>query len=273
MKKRVLFNGTEINVFLSIRSLLLAALVLPLVLSIAACVPTIQKIHHTPVVIGKVIGLDTLQPIAGAIVQHEGADADVDLDDMIEAAKNKIVTNNQGEYHLPSTSSVKAVVLMPGHAITDYPVRISTQNNSALVFASASLLMRDEETSGAPLLIMDPDPETIANTPPGDYLDYKLLRTYLYPHSTLGKCNLGIGGDAISALNTARKAYWRHINDPVVKQEIVDAAYLNVRNVWQYFYNSCDFGDKHTIERRDAIYAVREVTDKIQQEASDLTSK
>jgi len=269
----VLFNGTEINVSLSIRSLLLAAVVLPVVLSIAACVPTIQRIHHTPVVIGKVIDLDTLQPIAGAIVQHEGVDADYDLDDMIEAAKNKIVTNKQGEYHLPSTSSIKAVVLMPGHAITDYPVRISTQNNSALVFASASLLMRDEETSGAPLLIMDPDPETIANAPPGDYLDYKLLRTYLYPHSTLGKCNLGIGGDAISALNTARKAYWRHINEPAVKQEIVDAAYLNVRNVWQYFYNSCDFGDDHTIERRDAIYAVREVTDQIQQEASDLTSK
>ena len=269
MKKCVLLKSAGMKFSLSIRSLLLTTLVLV----IAACVPTIQKIYHTPVVIGKVIDLETLQPIEGAIAKHEGADANFDLDDMIEAAKNKILTNKHGEYHLPSTSSVDAILLMPGHALMDYPVRISTRNNSALVFASASLLMRDEETSGAPLLILDPDPETIANTPPGEYLDYQELRTYLYPHSTLGICDLGIGGDAISALNTARKAYWRHINEPVVKQEIVDAAYRNVRNVWQYFYDSCDFGDEHTIERRDAIYAVREITDQIKQEVSDLTSK
>lgn len=270
MKQPVLFKGNEIKLPLSIRSLLLAILVL----TIAACVPTIQRIYHTPVVIGQVIDLKTLEPIEGAIVKHEGADADFDLEEMIEASKNKILTNKQGEYRLPSTSSVDAILLIPGYAITDYPVRISTQNNSALVFASASMLMREEETTGAPLLIMDPDPETVANTPPGDYLDYKILRSYLYPHSTLGKCNLGIGGNAISALNTARKAYWRHINEPnLVEQEIVNAAYLNVRNVLQYFYDSCDFGDEHTIERRDAIFAVREITDNIQQEVSDLTKK
>jgi hypothetical protein len=269
MKQRVLFNDNEMTFSLSIRSLLLAALVL----ANAACVPSIQRIYHTPVVVGQVIDLETLEPIEGAIVKHEGADADFDLDDMIEASKNKILTNKQGEYILPSTSSVDAILLMPGYAITDYPVRISTRNNSALVFASASMLMRDEETTGAPLLIMDPDPKTIANTPPGDYLDYKIFHSYLYPHSTLGKCDLGIGGDAISALNTARKVYWRHINEPDVNQEIVNAAYLNVRNIWQYFYNSCDFGDKHTIERRDAIYAVREITDQIKQEVSDLTNK
>lgn len=270
MKQRVLFNDNKMKFSLSIRNLLLAALVL----TIAACVPSIQRIYHTPVVVGQVIDLETLEPIEGAIVKHEAADADHDLEDMIDASKNKILTNKQGEYRLPSTSSIDATLLMPGHAITDYPVRISTRNNSALVFASASMLMREEETSGAPLLIMDPDPKTIANTPPGDYLDYKILRSYLYPHSTLGKCNLGIGGNAISALNTARKAYWRHINEPnVVKQEIVNAAYLNVRNVLHYLYNSCDFGDDHSIERRDDILAVREITDNIQQEVSDLTNK
>jgi len=264
MKIAAFINCVEQKFSLSIRSLLLSALVLPSI----ACVPTIQEIYHTPTVTGQVIDLESLQPIEGAIIKHEGADADFDLEDMIEASKNKIVSDQQGEYRLPATSSVKAVILMPGHAITDYPVRISTTNNSALVFASASMLMRDEEMTSAPLLIMDPDPETIANTPPGDYLDYKILRTYLYPHSTLGQCDLGIGGDALSALNTARKAYWHHHNDA-----IVNAAYLNVRNVWQYFYNSCNFGDKHTIKRRDAIYAVREITDQIQQEANDLTSK
>lgn len=89
MKQPVLFKGNEIKLPLSIRSLLLAILVL----TIAACVPTIQRIYHTPVVIGQVIDLKTLEPIEGAIVKHEGADADFDLEEMIEASKNKILTN------------------------------------------------------------------------------------------------------------------------------------------------------------------------------------
>ncbi len=269
MKKILLTNSSEKKFSFTF----LCTQVAVLALSLVACVPTVQRIYHAPVVVGQVIELNRLTPIEGALVQHENTDTNLAFDNIIEAAKNKIFSNKQGEYHLPSISSVEAVVLMPGYAVAHYPVRISAKNNSALVFVSASLFMRDEETTTAPQLILDTDPMTIANTPPGDYLDYKTLHTYLYPHSNLGMCDLGIGGDAIASLNTARKLYWRHKDEPKIPPGMLDVAYLNVQNIWQYFYDSCDFGKDHTMERRDNIFAVRKITDKIEKEVSDLTNR
>ena len=251
---------------LSIRSLVLAGLVI----SITACMPTIKKIYHTPVVLGQVIDLVTLKPIEGAIVKHQVEDTELELNDLLNADKNQTLSNKQGQYHLPSTSSVKALMLMPGYAVAAYPVRISTDKSAALVFASASLLMRTEETAGAPLLIMDPEPKIIANTPPGDYLDYQLLRTGLYPHSSLGICNLSIGTYALSALNTARKVYWRSVNEADFEQHIVTAAYLNVSNVWQYFYTSCKSGSEGDGDYASLIEA-HTIVKKIKQEATDLS--
>lgn len=267
MKQPVLLNHARQKSTFSIHSLLLVTLVL----SLGACVPTTKKIYHTPAVSGKVIDLETLAPIEGAIIQHEALDDHFDLNN-IKTTTDKIVSNKQGEYYLPSLSSSKITLLMPGHAMAHYPVRISTRNNSALVFVSASLLMQDEEITSASLLIMDANPNIIADTPPGDYLDYKLLHTYLYPHSTLSMCDLAIGADAISALNTARKVYWQHINETDVSKQMVNAAYLNVSHNWDYFYTSCDFGDKHTIERRDTLYKVQAISDQIKQEISDLSN-
>jgi len=267
MKMPVLLNRAEQTLsFFIFRALFIA-----ITLSLSACIPSIQTIYHTPVILGQVIDLETLTPIEGAIIKHEGIDAEYTLDEMIDAAENKIVTNQEGEYRLPSTSSLEAILLMPGHAIHSYPVRISTRYNSALVFASASLLMRTEEITAASLLILDPAPQIIANPPSGGYLADVTLRGYLYPHSTLGHCDLGIGHDAISALNTARKAYWHHQTSSDHTQTIVNAAYLNVHQIWQYFYDSCDFGDDRSQQRYAKISAVREITDTIQQEARDLT--
>jgi len=267
--KTVLSTCVEKKLFFTPRRLLVVALAFSLI----ACLPTVQRIYHAPVVIGQVIDLNSLDPIEGASIQHENPKANLPLDGLIEKTKNNILSDKQGQYHLPSLSSVEAVVLMPGYAITNYPVRISTKDNSALVFASASLFMRDEEITTAPLLILDPAPEVIADTPPGDYLNYKILRTYLYPHSRLGMCDIGIGGDALTTLNTARKLYWRHKNEQPITLEMLDAAYLNVQNIWSYFYNSCDFGKNNSTTRRDNIFSVREITDNIKSEANRFTSQ
>lgn len=239
-----------------------------LTFTVTACLPVIQETFQAPIITGTVLNLETLQPIKGAVVKHEVANRKIKQEDGFKAVKNSIVTNEKGEYLLPSISSTKFVVLMPAHALALYPVRITTIDNSAIVFASATQLMRNEETVRAALLIMDPHPAITARPPAKHHIDDSVLRTYLTPHSALGYCDLSIGKDAIAALNTARKAYWRYKD-----KEIANTAYLNASDLWNYFYKSCDFGDENNLERRDSIYAARKIIDKITKEISDIGNR
>lgn len=239
------------------------------VLSMEACLPPhiINSLYRTPAVHGTVIDLKTLKPIEGVLIHHYGSGEWLASDGGTELENDTIVTNKAGEYYLPSAALAQGV-MRPGHVIRDYPVKIMSKKNSALVFVSASLKMTRANT-----LIMDSNPETPATTPPGNYESYQQLRTYIHPSDTLGRCNTAIAEFALAALNTARKVYWRHIKNPDVTQELVDVSYLHVSDVWRYFYGTCDFGEHDTIAYRDAVFAVQKITDRVKNEAKDLSVK
>lgn len=131
--------------------------------------------------------------------------------------------------------------------------------------------MLGEKQVEAPLLIFDRHPDEISAKPLGDYTGHKTLTSHLSPGNALAQSNGDIGGDALTALNTARKLYWRHSNSTAdVDRELVNTAYLNADDIWHYFYNTCDFGTRDTMEYRDAA---RAVTDTIEREVRDITGK
>ena len=178
-----------------------------LICSLTACVPSMQTIYHTPVVTGQVIDLATFKPIEGVVVMHEGKEESSNPDITGKTPKEGVLTNQAGDYYLPSQSSRELTILMVGHAIADYPVRISNNNHSALVIVQASMKMLSEESAMAPPLILDQDPETIAQMPVGDYLKYKQLQEFLAPQGIFAGCDPELGADALTSLNTARKIY------------------------------------------------------------------
>lgn len=241
------------------------------IFSVAACFPAFQRIYQTPAVTGRVIDLESLKPIEGASVLHQSRGEKSKSDFIDKTVKDRVFTNQAGEYYLPSQSSRQLTTLMAGHAIVDYPVRISTNGHSGLVFVKASMKMLAEESTMAPLLILDQDPDTIAATPSDDYLNQKQLQVFLAPQGALGGCDLELGAEALKSLNTARKIYWRQNKEANIEPKILAMAYHNVGNIWSYFQNSCDFGESGSLAHRQAVYSARDITAQVNQEITDLT--
>jgi len=240
------------------------------ILSITACVPSMQRVYQTPAVNGKVINLTTMQPIQGALVWHQLRDEKGVSKRAGKAMGMSVVTNAAGEFYLPSVSSLELTLLMVGHARESYPVRVATENSSALALAWGSMKMLSEETSAIAVVILDPEPDIIASTPPGDYLSHQLLLRYLNVQQRFGYCDLNLGADALSLLNTARKLYWRSLNEINFDREKLKLAYNNSKVLWQNFYHSCDYGDNKNLAYNKALVAVSETAKPIYREIEFL---
>ena len=251
-------------------SLLRIVAVVIAILSITACVPSMQRIYQTPAVNGRVIDLTTMQPIQGALVRHQLSDEKMISKRAGKAAGMSVMTNAAGEFYLPSVSSLEYTLLMVGHARESYPVRVSTKNNSALALAWGSMKMLSEETSAIAVVILDPEPDIIAGTPPGDYLSHQLLLSYLNVQQRFGYCDLNLGADALSLLNTARKLYWRSLNEINFDPKKLKLAYYNTKVLWQIFYHSCDYGDNKNLAYKKALVAVSETAKPIYREIEFL---
>jgi len=229
-----------------------------------------QRVYQTPAVNGKVIDLTTMQPIQGALVTHQLRDEKGLSKRAGKATGMSVVTNAAGEFYLPSVSSLELTLLMVGHARESYLVRVATENNSALALAWGSMKMLSEEISAISVVILDPEPDIIADTPPGDFLSHQLLLSYLNPQQRLGYCDLNLGVDALSLLNTARKLYWRSLNESNFDPEKLKLAYYNSKALWQVFYHSCDYGDNKNLAYKKALVATSETAKAIYREIEFL---
>jgi len=220
-----------------------------LCLLLAACVPTVQRFYQTPKVTGHVLDLTTLEPVAGVQVSHW------------EYPQPVVTSDASGTFVLPSVSQIKATLLMPGHAIRDYPVRLEAADTTTQVMARATMLMRSEETVSVGDVIIDTEPDIIAPSPTPGQNEYAQLMHLLDMNARLGQCDKAIGSAAVTALNSARKlgGLLQETPTSIRIHDLTSASYYQMHDIWRYWEASCDWSGLTTIQRRDAIIDVREL--------------
>jgi hypothetical protein len=163
------------------------------VIIIIGCVPTITSIFKAPQVTGKVIDLNTLEPVPGVTVRHDNS------------ASKVVMTDENGAFFLPSISDTEFKLLMPGHAFKRHLVNFENKNNRVVLVAQATLNSRYEELVDFEIVIFDAEPEVISTPFKDAYLDDEVLRASFNSGGILETCDHSMAISAISSLNTSRK--------------------------------------------------------------------
>jgi len=227
-----------------------------LCLLLAACVPTVQRFYQTPKVTGHVLDLTTLEPVAGVQVSHW------------EYPQPVVTSDARGGFVLPSVSQIKATLLMPGHALKDYPVRIVAEASTTQVMAQATLLMRSEETVFVGDVMIDSEPEIIVPSPTPGNNEYAQLMHLLDANT---QCDKAVGAAAAGTLNSARKLRGHLQKSPasIQLQGLTSDSYYRVHEMWRYWLITCDWSGITSIQRRDTVMDVRELMAELAAEAPE----
>lgn len=223
---------------------------------ITSCV-TVERFYQTPKVNGVVLDLATLEPLAGVQVSHWGYPEPV------------VQSDTDGAFVLPSESQVEFAMLMPAHALKNYPVRLATSTSSTLVMAQATILMRSEETVSVFNVVIDTNTDVIAPSPTPGHNEHGELMLLIDENAHLGLCDKVIGFMAVDTLNVARKLSGRLQESPASTplQGLTSDSYYRVRDLWRYWETTCDWSGLNSVQSRDAIIGVRELIIELYAEA------
>lgn len=206
------------------------------IIVLSGCIPTIQRFYFAPTVMGTVLDMQTLKPIANAKVSY----AEID--------EESVLTKEDGTFILPSISRVEASFLMVGHALNTHRIHVIHSSGSADTYVTGTLRSIYEEFIDSVVILIDTKPYAISKKIKSEHVDYALLKTGLYPHSTFGQCDIPLGYSALGALNSARKLYWTQSFglNPMINKARVQKSYDDVEMLWRDFSNSCElkFEDK-----------------------------
>ncbi len=206
------------------------------IIVLSGCIPTIQRFYFAPTVMGTVLDMQTLKPIANAKVSYAESDEEA------------VLTKEDGTFTLPSISRIEASILMAGHALNEHRIHVTHRTGSADTYVTGSLRSIYEEFFDSVVIFIDTKPDAISKRIKPEHVDYALLRTGLYPHSTFGQCDIPLGYLALGALNSSRKLYWTQSFglNPMINKTMVQKSYDDVEMLWRDFSNSCEleFEDK-----------------------------
>jgi hypothetical protein len=198
-----------------------------LLLILSSCVPTVSKVYQAPRVVGQVIDLATMKPIAGVNVAHK------------HNTKNFVTTNSDGEFELPSASETEFKLLMAGHGLKNNLVTLYNQNNQIVLVAQATLNARTEETVNFSTIIFDSQARVIAAPTKKSYLDYYELKRYFTEHNLLSSCDQELSSAALTALNTSRKVATLAAEDNKFSK-IMSVHYKRTAEIWRELKSSCE---------------------------------
>ena len=230
-------------------------------LMLSACVPTIQRIYHSPNVIGKTVSLQTLAPIIGVTVFHGLDRKNENATD--DTADNTVMTNTKGEFKLPARSSVEARMLMAGYALQDNIVTLQF-NEHQIDFIVKSRMGGNttEESVEAPELVIDEKPDITAPPISTDgYTNTQLVALIHQPNGLLSTCDQHIAESALVWLNTLRKLYWlttdseKPVASNVLKEpnQYLSTTGLYNENMWRNLKTTC-VRDRHNQYELDNVF-------------------
>jgi len=228
-----------------------------LCLLLAACVPTLQRFYQAPMVLGRVLDLNTLKPMAGVQVSHW------------EYSQTSTSTDVDGTFTLASVSAFKATILMPGHALKKYPVKLTSATSSTLVMATATLLMRREELVPVDDIVIDTQPHIIAAAPKPGQNEHAQLLAVIDKQAKLGQCDRAIGMMAVNSLGLARKLTQRWQTTPAPSQlpALTSVSYGRVNQLWRFWEASCSWEGLSNMQRYAEIITVRELIKELDSES------
>lgn len=226
-------------------------------LFLAACVPTLQRFYQAPMVLGRVLDLNTLKPMAGVKVSHW------------EYSQTSTSTYVDGTFTLPSVSAFKATILMPGHALKKYPVKLTSANSSTLIMATATLLMRAEEVVPVNDIVIDTQPQIIAAAPKPGQNEHAQLLAVIDEQAELGQCDRAIGTMAVNSLGLARKLTQRWQTTPAPSQlpALTSSSYRRVNQLWRFWEASCGWEGLSNMQRYAEITKIRELIKELNSES------
>jgi len=119
-------------------------------LCLSGCIPTIEKTYTSPEVHGVVEffypeSSEKFVPIARAKIYHE------------RHPETAVYSDESGRFVLPATVKTEFKLLMAGHAFAYYPVVIEKDSNRSIVFARATMHMRNlERIDSGSIILMQP---------------------------------------------------------------------------------------------------------------------
>jgi hypothetical protein len=193
---------------------------------------TISTIYLTPAIKGTVVDVASLTPAANVMVTQQYKGNNV-------ASTH---TNNTGKFKVTAHSEVQVKMLLVGHALKNYTLKVSSQGMSNLHIYKASMVMRAEEKIVDEIVFFDSEPSVIA-PPPIHHKTTQQWQNELKSEHFFS-CNSLIGDAAIQQLAIARKVVNHEYNtieenEPNRKKEYIGLAYYQLRLTWDNYYNSC----------------------------------
>jgi hypothetical protein len=244
---------------------------------LVACVPTITTVYLKPNIKAKVVDLSTLTPVKNGWATH--------YPPIIDTLYSKELTNQQGEFTLSAVTNTEFKMLMVGHMLQYYLLKVSNTEQEILVIAQATAEgTTAEEKLLLPNIVIDATPKMHAKSPPkkdigsttaASFYDYNYIRALLFEHSLFSSCDTEIGLAALTMLNTARKLYWQQQNKALKEQDLknigknMQASYFYSYNLWSMMKSSCDTYSAQSINNnnRKAVNMI----DDIMTEAEKMT--
>jgi hypothetical protein len=161
-------------------------------------------------------------------------------------------TDKAGKFEIDAYSKIEAKLLLVGHALKNYTLKVSSQGLANTHIYKASMVMREVETIVDEVVFFDSEPSIIA-PPPMHYRTTQQWQNELKSEH-FSTCNALIGDAALHQLAIARKVVNLEQSaikktEPIEKKEYIGLAYYQLRLAWDNYYNSC----KHNVSLQPAL--------------------